>query len=532
MVYICRTLTRLSPSDSISTKSDPEIHVMKLTFRLSILLCLVMAPCLAVVADDADDIALYKIGEDIGNLMDPPRPVLLTPGNYSAYIRTRRVRHHWIPGSGGSRDTWLYIIANGGLKASYKLVGASAVTDYGPASYQSSSSEASAASSGSWSGFCHGPEQDVLLGTGQAQANASIITNATRIIMHAGASTSAQSFCDTTLSSATAESTANCNFTIFSNYFAIVVPPVTRFTNTPPPCATNMPTVLPNTIEVAQETCDISPAYLWTSATSGKWFEIPQNAKRIQFTGTNGAYFSSISNFPCNASFVVEFGGVTNGPFVNGQQLDFTSYTNTGIDTFTLISIETNSNLSVQIQLTFTTPTADFKARPITPQLTSMLLERINDGSSFLGISSGIVPQGQTIRMSAITLGTCENLYQWKREGVSMISETNTSLTFSNVLSVQSGTYSVSISNETGMVENSLQLIVQLPQPRFLQPLILTNLFQAIITNLLAPSTLVVESSSDFVTWTPLATNVVTDSSFLFQSPLTMESALYRVLVR
>lgn len=504
---------------------------MKSKWKTLILGGLAIAFCFTAKPSDSDSIVLY--GPDGTNVLGKAGVKFLTPGPYTAYLNAARERWPLIVGSGGSYDGYLFIKSDNGILVSPSSIAVSADAVTAPSDHytdQLTYNLASATAVG-YAYWDYDNNEFDGYAAAQSQASAWVATNSTRITLHVGACVNAFLYNGSFNAYAIAQANAVCSFTIPSNHigFAVASPQP----SVPPPVGTNTPPSLPNSIENSANPCDFMPSYVWTGASSGQWFEVPVNSERIEFSARAGSLFSVISNFPTASSSLVEFNGTTNGPFTNGQSLDFSALPNGGAEQFTLVSLQTNLAPTLQIQLAFTTLTASFGAQEVPPHTATLLLERIGVGSDSLGALTNRVFQGETVRMSAITLGACNTSYQWQSNSVPLPGATNITLTLSNVLVAQSGIYSVAVSNQLGLVESeSMLLVVQLPQPTLSQPLISSNQFQTMITGLTVPSTLFVESSTDLFIWQPVLTNTLTGSNYMFETPLSNGSMFYRAIVR
>src|SRR5581483_2169366 len=93
-------------------------------------------------------------------------------------------------------------------------------------------------------------------------------------------------------------------------------------------------------------------------------------------------------------------------------------------------------------------------------------------------------PPGTTVTFTAAVNGAAPLFYQWYKNGASLTSATNSTLTFSNVTYTNSGTYSVLVMNSFGSVSNSIRFVVNHRPSAYAQSVIaIQNITKTITLN-------------------------------------------------
>jgi hypothetical protein len=146
------------------------------------------------------------------------------------------------------------------------------------------------------------------------------------------------------------------------------------------------------------------------------------------------------------------------------------------------------------------------------------------------------VVQGQQASFSVVANGTAPLGYQWNFNGLLLPGATSPALTLTNVQMAQAGGYSVLVTNIAGSVTSvAASLTVALPTVTLavdstaaLSPTGFT--FQVSVPTGL---TYVIQASSDFQTWTPIATNVSATGSDTFTDPAAANNPIqfYRTVI-
>jgi hypothetical protein len=146
------------------------------------------------------------------------------------------------------------------------------------------------------------------------------------------------------------------------------------------------------------------------------------------------------------------------------------------------------------------------------------------------------VVQGQQASFSVVANGTAPLGYQWNFNGLPLPGATSSALTLTNVQMAQAGGYSVLVTNIAGSVTSvAASLTVALP----------TVTLTVDSTAALSPTgftfrvsvptglTYVIQASSDFQTWTPIATNVSATGSDTFTDPAAANNPIqfYRTVI-
>jgi hypothetical protein len=129
------------------------------------------------------------------------------------------------------------------------------------------------------------------------------------------------------------------------------------------------------------------------------------------------------------------------------------------------------------------------------------------------------VVRGQNASFSVVTSGSAPISYQWNFNGSALPGATTSALTLTNVGTTQAGGYTVLVTNSAGSVTSVVaSLTVVLPTVTLsLNPtLALGSTGFTIQLSVPVGLTYVIQASSDFQTWTPIATNVATTGSATF----------------
>lgn len=141
-----------------------------------------------------------------------------------------------------------------------------------------------------------------------------------------------------------------------------------------------------------------------------------------------------------------------------------------------------------------------------------------------------IVPQGSAISFSVVATAQNPLIYQWSKDGLPLSNATNTTLLLSNVQPSQAGLYSVAISNGFAGVISAPASLAVMSSTGPGAPGFTSNLFGFGISSATG-TTLVVESSTNLLTWHPVVTNLFVTNTFQFLDPAsaTNRAAFYRV---
>jgi hypothetical protein len=285
---------------------------------------------------------------------------------------------------------------------------------------------------------------------------------------------------------------------------------------------TNFPVHLPNSTDSnAPIGCNWVPLYVWTNAPCGEWFAVPTFGPRVQFTMRGDSVFKEIANFPSGSTFLLEVGGVTHGPFTNGQSFSFAHDAGRGATQFTMFA-QTNTVLPLRpVQLVFDTPFADFEAQVSAPSLVHIRFRRLDDGVPDSGLGPDTLTYGESVALDALVSGSCSNRFQWWHEGLPLPGETNATLTLSNITLAMSGRYWIGVNNELGdQAGAAMHLVVSSPVVQLLAPRLVGNAFQATLNGVPVGTEFLVESSEDLFQWQPARTNTVAATNFLFTMPI------------
>jgi len=178
---------------------------------------------------------------------------------------------------------------------------------------------------------------------------------------------------------------------------------------------------------------------------------------------------------------------------------------------------------------------------------TTVLGGNLNNGTVFrIDVTGGMAPVidsqpqswlnrvGSTTGFSVTAIGTDPIACQWRKNAVDLadgvqpsgttISGTRTTeLTIANLQPSDAGDYTVVVTNPYGSVTSSVAaLTVQLPTPIVLTAAgnggVSSNGFGFNLSGM-AGQTVVIEASTNLISWTPLLTNVLVTGSFYFHDP-------------
>ena len=187
---------------------------------------------------------------------------------------------------------------------------------------------------------------------------------------------------------------------------------------------------------------------------------------------------------------------------------------------------------------------------------TSLLLEtngtlygtaKTGGASSFgtifqLGLPPQITSQPTSLSLalgstSRFTLGASVTSCQWQFNGTNLPGATNLTLTNLNAQAANAGPYQAVVSNGFGSVTSSVACLnlTNVPASIASSPSAMQysgGLFTLLVTNLTGQGTIILESSSDMKTWTPLATNPPAYGPLPFTDPNATNSAhFYRARI-
>ena len=116
---------------------------------------------------------------------------------------------------------------------------------------------------------------------------------------------------------------------------------------------------------------------------------------------------------------------------------------------------------------------------------------------------------GANVNLGVSALGTPPFTYQWRFNASNLVGATNATLVLTNLLPVNSGIYSVSVTNNYGAACTNVSLLV-LPfavNPDPAKLLMTTNGFQLQLDNVYASKSLIISASTDLLNWLPIYTN-------------------------
>lgn len=131
---------------------------------------------------------------------------------------------------------------------------------------------------------------------------------------------------------------------------------------------------------------------------------------------------------------------------------------------------------------------------------------------------SQTLTQGQVALLSVVANGTAPFTYQWSCNGSAICDATNCSLALTNAQLTNSGTYAVAITNCAGSVTSAAANLTVNPVFALSVPGTAGMTANGFSFQLSVPigRTYVIWASSDFHTWTPIATNIATSASAAF----------------
>jgi hypothetical protein len=129
------------------------------------------------------------------------------------------------------------------------------------------------------------------------------------------------------------------------------------------------------------------------------------------------------------------------------------------------------------------------------------------------------VIQGQNTCLSVVATGTPPFSYQWKQNNTALAGATNSVLNLTNVQTTNAGHYKVVVTNAAGSITSASATLAVRASAVTLSTstgaLTHSNGFNLQLT-VPTGNTYVIMASSDFVNWTPIATNVSTNASAAF----------------
>jgi hypothetical protein len=236
-------------------------------------------------------------------------------------------------------------------------------------------------------------------------------------------------------------------------------PPDPGATNSVPGDSQRSPRFADDYVPPATNACDWSVSYLWNNAQSGDWLEAPATGPRYVFAMQNGALFTAISNFALGGNYQVEVGGVSQGVYTNGQVLSFSGFPGGGVGEFSVRGVGYPVLAQYPVQLLFSQPTAEVQGRSASPPEVLAMLRRLAPTNTTSLDSTNVLAEGELAQLEAVVMGGCTNYYQWKRNGTPLAGATGSAFTFTSFARSQSGSYTVSVSNEQGTAESDPMFI-------------------------------------------------------------------------
>jgi hypothetical protein len=141
---------------------------------------------------------------------------------------------------------------------------------------------------------------------------------------------------------------------------------------------------------------------------------------------------------------------------------------------------------------------------------------------------SQTVKSGSTANFSVIAGGTAPISYQWRFNGSNLGGETASSLSITDAQDVNSGSYTVVISNMVGATTSSPAILsVSAPQPLQLSNAISDGKSIHFSLSGNPAATLAIESSSNLVNWILITNLVNTNGSVQFDAPIQSDPSLF-----
>ncbi len=148
------------------------------------------------------------------------------------------------------------------------------------------------------------------------------------------------------------------------------------------------------------------------------------------------------------------------------------------------------------------------------------------------------VTAGVTVNFSVSPSGIAPFAFQWRKDGTNILNATNATLSLTNVLRSNSGTYSVLVSNSsTNLVSSNATLRVLVPQ-KFQSPQNLGNTVQLLfgdanggLLTTYEVSSFEVQASTNLSDWTPLTNSLLlTNGLILLEDAKDVPHKFYRVI--
>lgn len=214
----------------------------------------------------------------------------------------------------------------------------------------------------------------------------------------------------------------------------------------------------------------------------------------------------------------------TNGPVVfdtlsSTSQLDtlLAIYTGSSVGNLTVVATNDDSNGTLQSQLTFTASSGT------TYRIAVDALARVSDTASAFNLA-WIQPQapvitrqpqstnviaGNSATFSVSAIGVPTPQYQWRKNAANIAGATNSSYSIASVATNDAGAYSVVVTNFAGSVTSSGAVlgVYHSATATLSSYSATTNSFTLTVTGV-AGYSYVVEATTNFSAWTPVATNV------------------------
>jgi hypothetical protein len=289
--------------------------------------------------------------------------------------------------------------------------------------------------------------------------------------------------------------------------------------------------VLPSS---ATESCENGTVYYFTNVAPGQWSSSGAYLPYVtsyRFGALNGVLFKSVLDFPPGASnfFEISVQGVVLGQFHSGQSCSFESFTNGGVNEFTLKYLGSDyasMATGIALALDFSTNNASFDVQELSPL-----------GPKFLAQPSDtLAVQGQETDLASLATSCASIGYQWQHERTNIPWATN------NILKVQlpgtgdAGDYRVIATDNYGSV-TSLVAHLSIPHNASIPPILSVNAYTPsngfeINADLELGGIYRVQTSADMLNWSDVTNFVSGTASFVYGDAFdpTKFRAFYRII--